>query len=108
MDVIEPSKSPWAAPVVLAPKPDGSQRFCVDYRELNKLTIRDSYPLPRMDECIDSLGEAKVLTTLDCNSGFWQIPIRESDRDKTSFVCHHGSFQWKRMSMGLTLRFRER
>ena len=55
-----------------------------------------------MDECIDSLGEAKVLTTLDCNSGFWQIPIRESDRDKTSFVCHHSSFRWKRMPMGLT------
>ncbi len=101
MKVIEPAQSEWASPVVLVPKADGSRRFCVDYRRLNKLTIRDSYPLPRMDECIDSLGEARYLTTLDCLSGFWQIPMKPEDRDKTTFVCHHGSYRYLRMPFGL-------
>ena len=69
--VIEPAaRSAWASPVVLAPKKDGTLRFCVDYRRLNAMSVRDSYPLPRMDECIDSLGEANVFTTLDCNWGY--------------------------------------
>jgi hypothetical protein len=66
--VIEPANSEWASHVVIVPKPDGSMRFYIDYRCLNALTIRDSYPLPRMDECIDSLGDAKFFSTLDCNS----------------------------------------
>ncbi len=86
--VIELAQSPWASPVVLVPKPDGMLRFCVDYRKLNAITVRDTYPIPRMDECIDSLGSAKIFSTLDCNSGFWQIPIGEKDRDKTAFVWH--------------------
>ena len=69
--VIELSTSEWAAHVVLAPKKDGSLRFCIDYRRLNALTIRDSYPIPRIDECIDSLGEAKVFSTLEANVGYW-------------------------------------
>jgi hypothetical protein len=68
--VIEPDTSEWASPVVLVPKPDGSMRFCIDYRRLNTVTVRDSYPLPRMDECIDSLGDARVFSALDCNSGY--------------------------------------
>jgi hypothetical protein len=68
-DVIEPATCEWASPIMLVPKPDGSLRFCVDYRRLNAITVPDTYPLPRMDECIDSLGEAVVFTTLDCNSG---------------------------------------
>ena len=83
-DVIEPATSEWASPVVLAPKKDGRLRFCVDYRKLNEKTVRDTYPLPRIDDCIDSLGEATVFYTLDCNSGYWQIPIAEEDRDKTT------------------------
>ena len=63
--VIEPATSEWASPVVLITKPDGSVRFCVDYRKLNALTIKDSYPLPRMDECLDSLGDATMFSTLD-------------------------------------------
>ena len=100
--VIEPAMSAWASPVVLVPKPDGSSRFCVDYRRLNGITVRDSYPLPRMDDYLDSLGEARVFTTLDCNSGYWQIPIREADRNKTAFTCHSGMYQFIRMPFGLT------
>ena len=99
--VIEPSASEWASPIVLAEKKDGSLRFCVDYRKLNAVTVRDSYPIPRMDECIDSLGDATVFTTLDANSGYWQIPIAEEDRDKTTFVCHSGLFRFLRMPFGL-------
>ena len=69
--VITWSKSEWASPVVLIPKQDESLRFCVDYRRLNALNVRDTYPIPRMDECLDSFGEAKVFATLDCNSGYW-------------------------------------
>jgi len=67
LGVIEPSSAEWAFPVVLVPKPDGTVRFCVDFRRLNEVTVRDVYPLPRMDDCIDFLGDAKVFSTLDCN-----------------------------------------
>jgi len=100
-DVIEPAISEWASPVVLITKKDGSVRFCVDYRKLNALTVKDSYPLPRMDECLDSLGDAVVFSTLDCNSGYWQIPIDLKDRDKTAFVSHCGVHRFKRMPFGL-------
>ena len=100
--IIEPSMSSWASPVVLVPKKDGKLRFCVDYRRLNAVTVKDSYPIPRMDECLDSLGEANVFTTLDCNSGYWQVPVASKDREKTAFVCHSGLFQYLRMPFGLT------
>jgi RNase H-like domain found in reverse transcriptase/Reverse transcriptase (RNA-dependent DNA polymerase)/Retroviral aspartyl protease len=99
--VIEPAVSEWASPVVLITKPDGSVRFCVDYRKLNALTIKDSYPLPRMDECLDSLGDATIFSTLDCNSGYWQILMNEEDRNKTAFVTHCGIHRFKRMPFGL-------
>lgn len=100
-EVIEPAQSEWASPVVLIPKKDGSVRFCVDYRKLNALTVKDTYPLPRMDECLDSLGEATVFSTLDCNSGYWQIPIAPDDQDKTTFTCHSGTYRFTRMPFGL-------
>ena len=101
LDVIEPSTSEWAAPIVLVPKPDGSLRFCIDYRRLNALTLRDSYPLPRMDDCLDSLGTANIFSTLDADSGYWQLKVAEEDRDKTSFTSHRGTFRFKRMPFGL-------
>jgi hypothetical protein len=102
-EVIEPATSQWASPIVLVAKPDGSTRFCVDYRRLNAVTVRDSYPLPHMDECIDSLGDAKIFTTLDCNSGYWQIPVRPEDREKTTFTftSHEGRYWFLRMPFGL-------
>ena len=100
--VIEPSNSEWASPVLFAPKKDGRIRFCIDYRRLNTLTVKDSYPLPRMDECIDSLGDAQVFTTLDAYWGYWQVPVNPQDRTKTSLVCHAGQYQCVRMPFGLT------
>ena len=101
MDVIEPASGPWSAPVVLIPKPDGSIRFCIDYRKLNAVTKNDSYALPRVDDCLDSLGEARYFTTLDANCGYWQIDVNEDDREKTAFTCHKGLCQFKRMPFGL-------
>ena len=101
-NVIERAQSVWASPVVLAPKPDGSLRFCVDYRCLSALTVKDTYPLSRMDECIDSLVEANISTTLNFNSGYWQIPVSHRDRDKTAFFCHSGLYRYKRMPYALT------
>jgi hypothetical protein len=74
-NIIEPATCEWASPIVLVPKPDRALRFCVDYRKLNMITVPDTYPLPRTDEYIDSLGDATVFTTLDSNSGYWQIPV---------------------------------
>jgi Reverse transcriptase (RNA-dependent DNA polymerase) len=100
-EVIEPATSEWASPIVLVAKPDGSTRFCVDYRKLNSITVRDSYPLPCMDECIDSLGDSETFTTLDYNSGYWQIPVRPEYREKTTFTSHEGLYWFLRMPFGL-------
>jgi hypothetical protein len=91
-EAIEPATSEWASPIVLVAKPDGSTRFCMDYRKVNIITVRDSYPLPRLYECIDSLGDANIFTTLDCNSGYWQIPVRPGDREKTTSTSHEGLY----------------
>lgn len=102
LGVVEPSQAEWSFPVVLVPKPDGSPRFCVDYRRLNEITVRDSYPLPRMDDCLDFLGDAMVFSTLDCNAGYWQIPVATEDQDKTTFTCHAGTYKYIRLPFGLT------
>ena len=98
---IEPTSAEWASPVVFVPKMDGTMRFCVEYRKLNAITVRDAYPLPCMDECIDSLGDATVFTTLDCNSGYWQVEIAEEDHDKATFASHSRLYRFLRMPFGL-------
>jgi Reverse transcriptase (RNA-dependent DNA polymerase) len=100
-DIIEPATSEWSSPVVLVPRRDGGMRFGVDYCKLNNLTERDVYPLRRLDECIDSLGDAVVFSTMDANSGYWQVLMHPDDRDKTTFTCHVGTFRFKRMTFGL-------
>jgi len=99
--VIEPSSSPWLSPVVLVKKKDGTLRFCVDYRNLNSVTIADSYPLPRMDELLDELGGTSVFTLLDSRSAYWSIPVKPEDRPKTAFSDGHRLYQFRRMPFGL-------
>jgi hypothetical protein len=99
--VIQPSSSPWAFPVVIAPKADGSPRFCVDYRRLNEVTRKDSYPLPRMDDLLDRLGEAKFRSVMDLSSGYWQIPMKKEDREKTAFITPDGLFEFLVLPFGL-------
>ena len=79
------SKSSYASPVVLVKKKDGSDRFCVDYKQLNTVTNKDKYPLPRVDDITDALSRAKYFATLDLQSGYWQIPIEPEDIPKTAF-----------------------
>ncbi|KAK6171893.1 hypothetical protein SNE40_018316 [Patella caerulea] len=99
--VIEPSCGPWASPVVLVKKSDGTLRFCVDYRKLNSLTIKDAYPLPRIDETLDALSGVKWFSTMDLASGYWQVEVEPKDRHKTSFATFKGLYQFKVMPFGL-------
>ena len=99
--VIEQSQSEWASPPVLVRKKDKSWRYCIDFRYLNSVTTKDAHPLPLIDECIDSLSGMNWFCALDMNSGYWQIPIAEEDKDKTAFITKYGLFQFVRMPFGL-------
>ena len=87
--------------VVMAKKKGDQLRFCCDFRYLNSVTVKDAYPIPRIDESLSKLGDAKFFTTLDLGSAFWQVPLRKQDRNKTGFACELRLFQWKRMPFGL-------
>ncbi|KAL0158975.1 hypothetical protein M9458_047051, partial [Cirrhinus mrigala] len=99
--VVTPSASEWASPVVLVRKKDGGVRWCVNYRHLNSVTAKDAYPLPKIEECLDVLGEACVFSTLDLQSGYWQIAVDEMDRAKTAFITRYGLYEYTRMPFGL-------
>ncbi|CAH1272763.1 RTL1 [Branchiostoma lanceolatum] len=100
--VVEPSQSPWAAPVVLVRKKNGTHRFCVDYRKLNHATVKDAHPLPRTDDTIDALSGSAYFTTLDMTAGYWQVPVHPDDREKTAFTTGRGLYQFTVMAFGLT------
>lgn len=101
LDVIEESHSPWSSPIVMVAKPNGTWRFCNDFRQLNNVSKFDAYPMPRVDELIERLGKAEYLTTLDLTKGYWQIPLTPEAREKTAFATPWGLFQYKVMPFGL-------
>ena len=99
--IISRSTSPWASPICIVKKKDGSPRLCVDFREVNKHLSVPKYPLPRIDDVLQSFEGKKFFSVLDLTSGFWQIPIKKEDRHKTAFVTSEGLFEWNRMPFGL-------
>ena len=100
-EVIEPSKSPWASNIVLVKKKDGTLRCCIDYRQVNAVTKKDAYPLPRTDMCLDAMAGARWFSTFDLRSSYHQVAMEPDDADKTAFICREGQFKFKTMPFGL-------
>ena len=101
LGVIEESHSPWSSPIVIVPKPDGSLRFCNDFRKLNEVSRFDAYPMPRVDELIERLGPARFVSTFDLTKGYWQVPLTERAKPKTAFSTPEGLFQYTVLPFGV-------
>jgi hypothetical protein len=100
--VILPSTSEWSFPVILIPKKDGSTQFCIDFRKLNDITVKDCYPLPLISKLLDSVQGQKYFSMLECATGYWQIPVHSETRKKLVFICHAGLYKFQRMPFGVT------
>lgn len=101
MGIVRPSTSPWASPVVIVPKPDGTIRFCVDYRRLNSLTKMDAYPMPRVEQMLEKVSKANFISTLDLTKGYWQVPLDKASQTKSAFVTPRGLFEFTVMPFGM-------
>ena len=101
LKVIEESNSPWSSPIVMVPKPDGTMRFCNDFRKLNEISRFDAYPMPRVDELIERLGPARFVSTLDLTKGYWQVPLTYRAKAKTAFATPEGLFQYTVLPFGV-------
>ena len=99
--VASPSISPFVAPLVVVMKKDGDARLCVDFRKLNAITRKDAHPLPRIDDLLDTLHGSKYFSTLDLASGYWQVEVKQEDKEKTAFVTHSGLYEFNVMPFGL-------
>ena len=100
--VIRPSTSPWASPVLLVKKKNGTYRMCVDYRKLNAVTRKDVYPLPRIDDLLMRFGQSTVFSSFDLMKGYYQVAMIEEDKEKTAFILEKGLFEFNVMPFGLT------
>ena len=99
--IIEESDSPWGSPIVVVRKKDNSLRICIDYRQLNKVTRVDAYPMPLIEDLLNAVGQSQYVTTLDLAKGYWQVPMAAEDKFKTAFVSPKGLYQFTTMPFGL-------
>ena len=100
-NIIEPSKSEWSSPCILVPKPDGSFRFVTDFRKVNQCTKTDSYPIPRIDDCIDKIGNAKFVSKFDLLKGYWQVPLTDRAKEISAFCTPDALYQYRVMPFGM-------